>query len=135
MVPETGKEAVVQCLAICIMQLTNEEAETYKDIPIIEEFGQAVFFPPDENIVKLCSCRFLPNYKNKNVPGASIIHSLGDYPFAGGPKEVEDEIRAFVADVDPKLKEPHPCPPCDLSTLTELQDKHIPGKKTDAVNL
>lgn len=105
LIPEAGKEAVAQCSAICVMQLTDQEAIKYKDIPIVEDFEQAIFFPPDENnMIKLCSCRCLTNYQNKHVPGSSILHSLGDYPFDGCPTEVEDEMRAFVADVAPELK-------------------------------
>ena len=63
-----------------------------------------IIFPPDENgLIKLCSCRALTNFKNKAVPGASVLHSLGDYPDDGCPKEIEDEIRSFVREMIPEL--------------------------------
>lgn len=106
LIPAAGSEAVAQSSAICVMQLSAAEAQRYKNVPIIEDFEQAIFFPPDENnMIKLCSCRCITNYKNKNVPGVSVLHSLGDYPYDGCPTEVEDEMRAFVADVAPELKD------------------------------
>lgn len=63
-----------------------------------------IIFPPDENgLIKLCSCRVVTNYKNKFVPGASLVHSLGDYPYDGCPKQIEDEMRAFVREMLPEL--------------------------------
>lgn len=37
------------------------------------------------------------------MPGASLLHSIGDYPFDGCPKEIEDEMRAFVREMIPEL--------------------------------
>ena len=63
-----------------------------------------IIFPPDENgLIKLCSCRSVTNYQNKTVPGASITHSIGDYPNDGSPKEIEDEMRTFVREMIPEL--------------------------------
>lgn len=59
-----------------------------------------IIFPPDENgLIKLCSCRSVTNFKN----GASVLHSLGDYPDDGCPKEIEDEMRKFVREMIPEL--------------------------------
>lgn len=67
-----------------------------------DEIG--IIFPPDENgLIKLCSVRLVTNYKNHDVPGASILHSVGDYPDDGCPKELEDEIRQFVREMIPEL--------------------------------
>lgn len=43
------------------------------------------------------------NYQNKKVPGASILHSVADYPDDGMPKEIEDEMRKFVSEMIPEL--------------------------------
>ena len=63
-----------------------------------------IIFPPDEDgLIKLCSTRCLTNFKNKRLPGQSILHSMGDYPHDGCPKEVEDELRTFVREMIPEL--------------------------------
>lgn len=119
---DAKKEVVAQCSVICVMKLEPHEVEKYRNIPIIDDFEQGmviyqaseleaitqlligIIFPPDENgLIKLCSCRCLTNYKNKFVPGASLLHSLGDYPYDGCPKEIEDEMRTFVREMIPEL--------------------------------
>ncbi|KAH8892982.1 FAD dependent oxidoreductase [Thozetella sp. PMI_491] len=47
--------------------------------------------------------RLVTNYKNHSVPGASVLHSVGDYPHDGCPKELEDEMRQFVREMIPEL--------------------------------
>ncbi|OAA60312.1 FAD dependent oxidoreductase [Niveomyces insectorum RCEF 264] len=102
--PDARNECVAQGSAICVIQLTEEEAKKYRATPIVEDFEQAIIFPPDENnMIKLCTCRALTNFNNKILPGASILHSLGDYPYDGCPKEIEDEIHSFIGEVIPEL--------------------------------
>lgn len=101
---EAKEEIVANSSAILVIKLEPHEIAKYKDIPIIDDFEQAIIFPPDENgLIKLCSCRNITNFKNKTVPGSSITHSLGDYPYDGCPKEIEDEIRSFVREIIPEL--------------------------------
>ncbi|KAM6519363.1 hypothetical protein FALCPG4_013003 [Fusarium falciforme] len=104
LVDGANTDVVAQTSAICVIQLEPHEVEKYKDIPIIDDFEQGIIFPPDENgLIKLCSVRLVTNYKNHDVPGASILHSIGDYPDDGCPKELEDEIRQFVREMIPEL--------------------------------
>ncbi|KAF6819859.1 fructosyl amino acid oxidase [Colletotrichum plurivorum] len=101
---EASKEVVAQTSVICVMKLEPHEIEKYKDIPIIDDFEQGIIFPPDDNgLIKLCSVRLITNYQNNKVAGASVLHSLGDYPDDGCPKEVEDEMRSFVREIIPEL--------------------------------
>ncbi|KAI8192175.1 L-pipecolate oxidase [Colletotrichum sp. SAR 10_75] len=101
---DAKKEVVAQTSVICVMKLEPHEVEKYKDIPIIDDFEQGIIFPPDENgLIKLCSVRLLTNYRNRYVAGASVTHSLGDYPDDGCPKEIEDEMRIFVREMIPEL--------------------------------
>lgn len=61
-------------------------------------------FPPDENgLLKLCSCRFITNYYNSHVEGASLGHSHEDFPEDGTPRQIEEEMREFVRDQVPEL--------------------------------
>ncbi|KAH9886133.1 FAD dependent oxidoreductase [Xylariomycetidae sp. FL2044] len=101
---EAKQEVVAQNSTIAVIKLEPHEVEKYRNIPIIDDFEQAIIFPPDESgLIKLCSCRPTTNFKNKFVPGASITHSLGDYPYDGCPKEIEAEIRTFVREMLPEL--------------------------------
>lgn len=47
--------------------------------------------------------RLVTNYEEHEHRGASILHSVGDYPYDGCPKELEDEMRQFVRDMIPEL--------------------------------
>ncbi|KAL3593589.1 hypothetical protein FPOAC2_07889 [Fusarium poae] len=89
---------------ICVIKLEPDEIEKYKDIPIIDDFEQGIIFPPDEDgLIKLCSVRLVTNYEDHEHAGASVLHSIGDYPFDGCPQELEVEIRQFVKDMMPEL--------------------------------
>ncbi|KAK7423049.1 hypothetical protein QQZ08_009216 [Neonectria magnoliae] len=122
---EAKKEVEAQCSAICVIQLTPQEVAKYKDKPVMSNLKQGMFclfsayktrpnnvtgiiFPLVEGgLVKPISCRAITNYKNKILPGTSILHSAGDYPFDGCPKEIEDEVRSFIRDTVPELAD-HP---------------------------
>lgn len=63
-----------------------------------------IFFPPDHNgLLKLCSCRFITNYYNSSVPGASLGHSHEDFPADGIPRVIEEEMREFMRELIPEL--------------------------------
>lgn len=101
---EAKTEVEAQCSAICVLQLESDEVAKYKDMPIVSNLEQGIIFPPTKDgLVKLISCRAITNYKNKALPGTSILHSLGDYPYDGCPKEIENEVRSFVRDTVPEL--------------------------------
>lgn len=97
-------EIVARSHCVGVIQLTLEEAERYKNLPIVDNFEQGILFPPDENnLLKLCSCRFITNYYNSKVPGASLGHSHEDFPEDGVPRQIEEEMREFVRDQIPEL--------------------------------
>ncbi|KAI1870800.1 uncharacterized protein JN550_004946 [Neoarthrinium moseri] len=101
---EAKDEVEASASAVTVIALTPQEAEKYKDIPIIDDFEQGIIFPPDENgLLKLCSCRFVTNYKNKRSPGASIGQSHADYPHDGIPMEIDQELRVFLREMIPEL--------------------------------
>ncbi|TPX15852.1 uncharacterized protein E0L32_000186 [Thyridium curvatum] len=97
-------EIVARSHCVGVIQLTQEEAEKYKNLPIVDDFEQGILFPPDENnLLKLCSCRFITNYYNSKVKGASLGHSHEDFPEDGVPRQIEQEMREFVRDQIPEL--------------------------------
>lgn len=128
---EAKDEVEASGSAVTVIELTPAEAEKYKDIPIIDDFEQGqsvnfqmfhwefsgdctsntcivdlagIIFPPDHNrLVKICSCRFLVNYRNSQLPGASIGVSHADRPHDGIPTEIDKELRAFLHDMAPDL--------------------------------
>ena len=130
MLIEARDEVEASGSAVAVIELTPEEAEKYKDIPIIDDFDQGqpksnffyrksngdcsfntcmvdfagIIFPPDHNrLVKICSCRFLVNYKNNQLPGASVGVSHSDRPHDGIPDEIDKELRDFLYDMAPDL--------------------------------
>ncbi|OAL53101.1 sarcosine oxidase [Pyrenochaeta sp. DS3sAY3a] len=97
-------EIVARSHCVGVIQLTPDEVQQYKDLPIVDDFEQGILFPPDENgLLKLCSCRFITNYYNSHVPGASLGHSHEDHAEDGVPRQIESEMREFVRDMLPEL--------------------------------
>jgi len=97
-------EIVARSHCVGVMQLTPSEAEKYKNLPIVDDFEQGILFPPDENhLLKICSCRFITNYVNSHISGASLGHSHVDFPDDGVPRQIEEEMREFVRDMIPEL--------------------------------
>jgi sarcosine oxidase/L-pipecolate oxidase len=83
-----------------------------------------IIFPPDENgLIKLCSVRLVTNFFNHQHEGASVLHSVGDYPFDGCPKELELELRQFVADMIPELAD-RPFVHTRLCWYVQIHDSH-----------
>ena len=119
LVPGARTDVKAETSVICVIKLEPHEIEKYKDIPIIDDFEQGkpvtlcvdnklmlsgIIFPPDEDgLIKLCSVRLVTNFENHEHKGASVLHSIGDYPFDGCPQELEVEIREFVRDMIPEL--------------------------------
>jgi sarcosine oxidase / L-pipecolate oxidase len=63
-----------------------------------------IIFPPDESgLVEMCSCRFVTNYRNKQLPQASVGVSHADYPHDEIPKEIDEELRIFLLEMVPEL--------------------------------
>ncbi|KAH7000418.1 FAD dependent oxidoreductase [Ilyonectria destructans] len=97
-------DVVAKTSAICVIQLESHEIEEYRDIPIIDNFEKGIIFPPDENgLIKICSARLISNFKNHSVSGASILHSVGDHPYDGCPRELEEEMRQLIREAIPEL--------------------------------
>lgn len=74
-------------------------------LPLSDHTAGIIFPPVEGGLVKLISCRAFTNYKNRLLPGASILHSAGEYPFDGCPDEIEEEVRSFIRDTVPELAE------------------------------
>ncbi|CAI7611438.1 FAD dependent oxidoreductase [Penicillium manginii] len=101
---DSKDEIIARSHCVGVIQLTPEEVIKYKNLPIVDDFEQGILFPPDENgLLKICSCRFITNYYNSFIPGASIGHSHEDYPEDGVPRKIEEEMRSFVRDMIPEL--------------------------------
>ncbi|KAF2720170.1 sarcosine oxidase [Polychaeton citri CBS 116435] len=97
-------EIVARSHCVGVIKLTIEEVQKYQNLPIVDDFEQGILFPPDDNgLLKLCSCRFITNYYNSSVPGASLGHSHEDFPGDGVPRQIEEEMRDFVRDMLPEL--------------------------------
>ncbi|KAK4494902.1 hypothetical protein PRZ48_014258 [Zasmidium cellare] len=97
-------EIVARSHCVGVMQLTPEEVEKYQSLPVVDDFEQGILFPPDEDgLLKICSCRFITNYYNSHVRGASLGHSHEDFPEDGVPRQIEEEMREFVRDMIPEL--------------------------------
>ncbi|KAF2174068.1 hypothetical protein M409DRAFT_62230 [Zasmidium cellare ATCC 36951] len=97
-------EIVARSHCVGVIKLTPEEVIKFANLPVVDDFEQGILFPPDQNgLLKICSCRFITNYYNSHVPGASLGHSHEDFPDDGVPRQIEEEMRKFVRDLIPEL--------------------------------
>ncbi|CAG9956067.1 unnamed protein product [Clonostachys rosea f. rosea IK726] len=98
LVEGANTDVVAQTSAICVIQLEPHEVDRYRNFPVVDDFEQ------DENgLIKICSVRLVTNYNSHNVPNASVLHSLGDFPHDGTPAELEEEMRQFLRESVPEL--------------------------------
>lgn len=100
---ETNNTLNAKAHCVGHVQLTEEEAKYYADIPVIDHLEKGIIFPPNrDNIMKVTTVRFLSNYR-----GGSVSHKISatDAPQVGIPARMEREIRDFVAEVIPQVAE------------------------------
>lgn len=86
------------------IQLTAEEVERYKSIPLIDHFEGGIMFPPQaDGIIKLGACQFVTNRDPKHKGSPSLPRYRCDRPGDTVPKPVEDRMRAWVGQLTPEL--------------------------------
>ncbi|KAM0547942.1 hypothetical protein ACHAO7_006897 [Fusarium culmorum] len=87
------------------IQMTPEETQLYKNLPVLFNIGKGFFMEPDEDLHQLKMCDEHPGYVNwVQKPGAKFPRSI---PFAKHqvPLESEHRMRDFLRDIMPQLAE------------------------------
>ncbi|RDW93843.1 NAD(P)/FAD-dependent oxidoreductase [Aspergillus mulundensis] len=89
--------------AVGHIQLTPEEVEEYKDMPILDHLEGGILFPPQEDgIMKIGAVHFVTNYA-KSLKGISLPRYRSDNPKDRIPAVVEARLRKWMETCVPKL--------------------------------
>ncbi|KAJ5249084.1 hypothetical protein N7468_000535 [Penicillium chermesinum] len=85
------------------IQLTPEEVEKYKNMPIIDHLEGGILFPPQEDgIMKIGAIHFVTNYAPL-LNGISLPRYRSDNPRDGIPQEIEARLRKWMESFVPDL--------------------------------
>ncbi|KAF5021625.1 hypothetical protein F66182_6325 [Fusarium sp. NRRL 66182] len=104
LIPRIGKQVIGRAWGVAHIQLTDEEAEELKGIPVTNVRDLAFFFEPDQATKKLKFCHMGGAFTNYSYSkdGLSIPFSeLADSQFI--PLEDETHIRQLLNEVLPQL--------------------------------
>ncbi|KAL4797585.1 FAD dependent oxidoreductase [Aspergillus venezuelensis] len=89
--------------AVGHIQLTKEEVENYKHMPILDHLEGGILFPPQEDgIMKIGAVHFVTNYA-KSLKGVSLPRYRSDNPMDGIPASVEARLRKWMETCVPEL--------------------------------
>ncbi|KAI7554521.1 hypothetical protein KC331_g489 [Hortaea werneckii] len=112
------------------IQLSPEEVEKYRNVPIIDHFEGGIMFPPQaDGIIKIGAVQFVTNRDPNHRGSPSLPRYRCDHPLDTVPKPVEDRIRAWVRQLTPELAqrlwfETRICWDADMPDLNFLIDNH-----------
>ncbi|KAJ5616272.1 hypothetical protein N7537_001386 [Penicillium hordei] len=85
------------------IQLTPDEVEKYRSMPILDHLEGGILFPPQEDgIMKIGAIHFVTNYA-KSFNGFSLPRYRSDNPEDGIPAEIEAHLRKWMAGCVPEL--------------------------------
>ncbi|KAM0300187.1 hypothetical protein ACHAPM_006493 [Fusarium culmorum] len=106
------------------IQMTPEETQLYKNLPVLFNIGKGFFMEPDEDLHQLKMCDEHPGYVNwVQKPGAKFPRSI---PFAKHqvPLESEHRMRDFLRDIMPQLAD-RPLVHARLCWCADTYDRHF----------
>ncbi|KKY18798.1 putative fructosyl amino acid oxidase [Phaeomoniella chlamydospora] len=85
------------------IQLSPEEVEKYKNIPIVDHLEEGILFPPqNDGVIKFGAVNFVTNYA-KSHPDVSLPRYRSDNPNDDIPKPHEMQIRKWLKGIIPEL--------------------------------
>ncbi|PVH89836.1 putative sarcosine oxidase [Cadophora sp. DSE1049] len=89
------------------VQLTREEVQHYKNIPILDNLEDGIIFPPTEDgIMKITGQECFKNEKSASPhPGISLPRYRSVHPKDGIPERFDRKIRMFLRDTLPELSD------------------------------
>jgi sarcosine oxidase / L-pipecolate oxidase len=86
------------------IQLTPEEVERYKSMPIVDHFEGGILFPPQEDgLIKIGAVSFVTNYDPVSHPHTSLPRYRCDNASDDIPKPIEDQLRSWLRELAPEL--------------------------------
>ncbi|KAL5343175.1 FAD dependent oxidoreductase [Aspergillus crustosus] len=85
------------------IQLSPEEVEKYRSMPILDHLEGGILFPPQEDgIMKIGAIHFVTNYA-KSLKGISLPRYRSDNPKDGIPAKIEARLRKWMETCVPEL--------------------------------
>lgn len=87
------------------IKLTEEEAQAWKDMPVINNRELGYLFEPDVEGRRLKIAPHGVGYTHYMAPGKSYPRSKSKYPSDGIPTEAKEQVRELLRDALPTLAE------------------------------
>ena len=129
LLPELSTQLWSKCWTLAHIELTENEMEEYRDMPVVDNHELGFFFEPDPKTrwIKLCNATQGYQYKAaENTDGVtySVPRYASDYPEDGIPKEAEGSMRRFIAAVLPQFSH-RPLLGARICWCTDTADQHF----------
>ncbi|KAF8854333.1 FAD dependent oxidoreductase [Acephala macrosclerotiorum] len=108
LLPELGHHLWSKCWTLAHIELTEEEAAEYKDMPVVDNHELGFFFEPDTKTKWIKICNATQGYQFRTGIDAegksfSVPRYASDHPEEGIPKEAEDAIKKFIDNLLPQF--------------------------------
>ncbi|GAA5897747.1 hypothetical protein JCM5296_000870 [Sporobolomyces johnsonii] len=102
---DTNGQLLAKCWCYAHITLSDEEAQAFKNMPVVNNRELGYMFEPDaeQNRLKVCPhttgwTHYVDAGRTRSVPRSKAIHSTDTIP-----QQAEDEIRAFLRECIPSL--------------------------------
>lgn len=129
LLPELSTQLWSKCWTLAHIELTPEEVEDYRGMPVVDNHELGFFFEPDPKSrwIKICNATQGYEYKtatNESGVSYSVPRYASDHPEDGIPKEAERDIRKFIASVMPQFSD-RPLRGSRICWCTDTADQHF----------
>lgn len=113
LLPELSTELWSKCWTYGLLELTEEEAAQFKDMPVVLNHELGFFFEPSREGRLIKICNEFPGYQWKkgvfvDESGKKHKYSIpryaSEYPEDGIPQEAMDAIKHFISTVIPQFE-------------------------------
>lgn len=129
LLPELSTQLWSKCWTLAHIELTEDEMEHYRGMPVVDNHELGFFFEPDPKTrwIKLCNATQGYQYKVAMKPDGttySVPRYASDHPEDGIPKEAEESMRRFISAVLPQFSD-RPLLGARICWCTDTADQHF----------
>lgn len=104
---DLGEQMVSKGHCVAHIQLSAEECQRYKGMPILDNLELGYFLPPTEGVLKMAHSQYIINTITDPTTGitTSVPHTFTEHPSDDLPAEIEAQMRSNLARVIPELSD------------------------------
>jgi sarcosine oxidase/L-pipecolate oxidase len=129
--PELSPQLWSKCWTLAHIQLTKEEVEQFKGMPVVDNHELGFFFEPDPDSGWIKICNAFPGYQwrkgeyahDGKVERYSVPRYASDHPEDGIPQEAVQAINRFIDAVVPQFSG-RPLLGARICWCTDTPDQH-----------